>query len=83
MANRPNGGPAFPGDIVEERLVGMAVQPVRAYPHSGMTLRDYFAAHCYEVTIVRDHDGNGEEDMDLAARDAYARADAMLRAREF
>lgn len=47
----------------------------------GMTLRDYFAAKamqgmfCHDTSFVK-------EWQDQAARDAYAMADAMLKARE-
>ncbi len=44
--------------------------------HSGMTLRDYFAAkvlpQCFEVSTTTD----------IAAKEAYRMADAMLKARE-
>jgi hypothetical protein len=45
-------------------------------PHGGMTLRDYFAAkampQCFEVSTTTD----------IAAKEAYRMADAMLKARE-
>lgn len=43
--------------------------------HNGMTLRDYFAAKV--MTQLMDHTTKPE----ITARDAYAMADAMLRAR--
>ena len=45
-------------------------------PYNGMTLRDYFAAkalpQCFAVSTTTD----------IAAKEAYKMADAMLRARE-
>lgn len=71
----PDGGPAFPshGSMGE-------------VAHEGMTLRDYLAAKAMEAIYMRfggspsagnNHDGV----LDLAASDAYAMADAMLRAK--
>ena len=45
--------------------------------HEGMTLRDYFAAKAMQVFLT--HERTSEEE---DARDAYAMADAMLKARE-
>lgn len=47
-----------------------------------VTLRDFFAAHLYQVTLLPDRDGLENEDFEGAARDAYRRADAMLAARD-
>ena len=64
-----NNPPAFP--------TGTGVTPY----NSGMTLRDYFAAKAIEgasvsaISNIRYHH-------DLLAADAYALADAMLKARE-
>jgi hypothetical protein len=45
-------------------------------PNQGMTLRDYFAAkalpQCFEVSATTD----------IAAKEAYRMADAMMKARE-
>lgn len=57
-----NGDPAFP--------VGVH--------HSGMTLRDYFAAKAMEGMIINELDATNEA---LAAR-SYVVADAMLKARD-
>lgn len=49
-------------------------------PHSGMTLRDYFAAKAMQGMLacpVQPQSG-----ADMYARDAYFVADAMLKARE-
>jgi hypothetical protein len=66
MSNTNTGGPAFP---YENR-----------YEHEGMTLRDYFAAKAMQSM-------NGRQDYldapaSAIALDAYALADAMLKARE-
>ena len=69
----PNtGGPAFPAQVkfFDE-------------PTTGMTLRDYFAAKAMEGfnrhMVAYEW---GQDVMDMAARNAYALADAMLKARE-
>ena len=71
--NTNTGGPAFP---YEER--NGEGNPVRDY--FGMTLRDYFAAKAMQSM-------NGRQDYldapaSAIALDAYALADAMLKARE-
>ena len=48
--------------------------------HTGMTLRDYFAAKAMEGFLVCDT--KYASDADMIARDAYVMADAMLKARE-
>ena len=62
-----NNPPAFP--IVIDLGDGVQYQ-------KGMTLRDYFAAkalpQCFEVSATTD----------IAAKEAYRMADAMLKARE-
>lgn len=61
------GGPAFPYDRTQ--------QP------SGMTLRDYFAAKAMQGMFC--HDSSFVQSwQDQSAKDAYAMADAMLKARE-
>ena len=68
MSNTNTGGPAFP---YENR-----------YEHEGMTLRDYFAAKAMDGfnrhMVAYEW---GQDVMDVAARNAYALADAMLKAR--
>lgn len=66
-----DGGPAFP--FTEHTPDGSlySEQP-------GMTLRDYFAAQVLVGLSVRREGKCNEDD----ARNAYALADAMLRARE-
>ena len=65
----------------------MADQTTPAFPqptginlfYSGMTLRDYFAAKAMQALITTEH---GELHHHHGADDAYAYADAMLKARE-
>jgi hypothetical protein len=71
MNNTNTGGPAFPDGSTNEWG--------NAY-NGGMTLRDYFAAKAMQSM-------NGRPDYadtpaDVIALDAYALADAMLKARE-
>jgi hypothetical protein len=71
MSEIKDGGPAFPvtrDDMAQNDAWG------------GMTLRDYFAAKAMQGIII----GNRADESALtigAAKDAYAVADAMLRAR--
>jgi hypothetical protein len=67
MNNTNTGGPAFPHET-------------NSMTHSGMTLRDYFAAKAMQSM-------NGRQDYldapaSAIALDAYALADAMLKARQ-
>ena len=73
MSNTNTGGPAFPQTEVDRD--GLAVTH-----QTGMTLRDYFAAKAMQSM-------NGRQDYldapaSAIALDAYALADAMLKARE-
>ena len=67
MNNTNTGGPAFPWT---------ADRAARG-DEPGMTLRDYFAAKAMQVFIADQRSGMAED-----AKDAYAMADAMLKARE-
>lgn len=78
-ADRPNtphddGGPAFPvtPPATVEHPGHYYITPVA---HQGMTLRDYFAAFAMSARMQL---GGLEETI---ADDAYAQADAMLKAR--
>jgi hypothetical protein len=68
MSNTNTGGPAFPshGSMGE-------------VAHEGMTLRDYFAAKAMQGLLAGTLKSS---DTSLIARDCYAMADAMLKARE-
>ena len=66
-----NSPPAFPSGN------DVTLGDWRSHGHSGMTLRDYFAAKALANAYTQ-HDGNP----DKVAEWAYAVADAMLKARE-
>ena len=94
MSEKDNGGFAFPHTV---EIAGPAIDPfdgdkipagqTRIHTFHGMELRDWFAAKampaCYAETC-RDCGVNGwPEDWKMGvALDAYAMADAMLKARE-
>ena len=69
MSDTNTGGPAFPHET-------------NSMTHSGMTLRDYFAAKAMQgICNARSHtDLKGHAT--ASAKVAYAMADAMLKARE-
>jgi hypothetical protein len=69
MKNTHQGGPAFPQ------------QTNSLLSYSGMTLRDYFAAKVIQGIVSHDPTFS-QKFVDLAAKDAYVYADAMLKARE-
>lgn len=73
MSEINTGGPAFPIDRI-------AVN--KEFGSSGMTLRDYFAGQAMEGynKCIRDY-GWGEDILLEHAKQAYAIADAMLKAR--
>ncbi|MBJ9694133.1 hypothetical protein [Burkholderia cenocepacia] len=86
-----DGGPAF-GQVVELRCVrvemdGSAEYEPEAMLHGGLTVRDYFAAKAMRVCAPRHVHPDSEVryvapiSFDDLANDAYALADAMLRAR--
>jgi hypothetical protein len=67
-----DGGPAFP-------VKGMPIDPDTYLNRPGMTLRDYFAAAAMQGMLS---DSEREGTWSEFAEDAYAVADAMLKARE-
>jgi len=82
MSNTNTGGPAFPLQ---------SIGPDFAPGYSGMTLRDYFAAKAMQAIYAAQvewestgcpADAESLQVMEDVAGDAYALADAMLRARE-
>ena len=76
MSTTNNGGPAFP---VWE-LNGQGNPEMTDF---GMTLRDYFAAKAIQGYLASfDPHGEPVEFATKIAEDAYAMADAMLKARE-
>jgi hypothetical protein len=68
MSNTKKGGPAFP-----------VCDAARIHELEGMTLRDYFAAKALQGLLAGTLKSS---DTSLIARDCYAMADAMLKARE-
>ena len=68
------GGPAFPTTRYNANT--MIVESF-----GGMTLRDYFAAKAMQGIVSHDPTFS-QTFVDLAAKDAYVYADAMLKARE-
>lgn len=76
MSTVNDGGPAFPCDMAPP------------FMRSGMTLRDYFAAHALkslaQASIERGKLGGItlSESCDMCAETCYLIADAMLAARE-
>jgi hypothetical protein len=71
------GGPAFPCAEWLDTLDPSAVNPMH---HQGMTLRDYFAASFIASGVVFKNLSSGSTTDEVAAQ-AYALADAMLKAR--
>ena len=69
MEKTETGGPAFPN--------GYDVTQGQFEPHGGMTLRDYFAAQVLVGLSIRREGKCNQDD----ARNAYALADAMIKAR--
>lgn len=76
MSNTNTGGSAFPTE-----RIGMESGEFLTYQEEGMTLRDYFAAKAMQA-IVSHEPTFAKEFVELSAKDAYAYADAMLKARE-
>lgn len=70
MSNN-TGGSAFPMSGFDTRHG----QPIQAVYQHGMTLRDYFAAKAMQALIHKNY-------FDVAAKEAYQMADAMLEARK-
>ncbi len=77
MSDTPinDGGPAFPAPAGLSHITT-----------EGMTLRDYFAAAALQGNLAGQSIDvgyyEGKDAWDKAAKDAYAMADAMLKARE-
>jgi hypothetical protein len=70
MSKTNNGGPAFPANFYDDK--GHFIEAT-----DGMTLRDYFAANAMQAIVGLDN--CDDED---CAKQAYALADAMLKARQ-
>lgn len=75
MNETKTGGPAFPQpDMIDD---GQLV----AQGHTGMTLRDYFAAKAMQGLLAQSQGTALGSTVETAADYAYAMADAMLKAR--
>ena len=80
-----NGGPAFPTELHNPGNVGVTgfdrevVPPKSFAEYSGMSLRDYFAAHC-PITFNEALDFNvgGGDDMKFFTAMRLEYADAMI-----
>ena len=71
MSTIETGGPAFPNPALADENFHPP------FDMSGMTLRDYFAAKAMPVFLA-----NPDSTYSSDAANAYAMADAMLKARE-
>jgi len=69
MSKKDTSGPAFPTSLKNYKTVGAG---------SGMTLRDFFAAHALQGLLVGEHD----PDYVLLADMAYQLANQMMIARD-
>ncbi len=74
MSNTDTGGPAFPFTDYDSHGDVMDI-------HSGMTLRDYFAAKAMQSILARE-DGRFTTTLEYVGGKAYQYADAMLKARQ-
>ena len=73
MSEQNNGGPAFPGAVMDLDKTWTAEE----CGQGGMSLRDYFAAKAMAALLL----GDGTTHFDSRAKEAYEVADAMLKAR--
>jgi hypothetical protein len=71
--SQPNGGPAFPDSGAHEPRIWA--------PSGGMTLRDYFAAKCIQGMLADPEVKDMDQFLRHGPKQAYAVADAMLKAR--
>ena len=77
MNNKETGGPAFPCRL-DYNNPGAGKKD---FSSPGMTLRDHFAGLAMQGLIASNATYGGAPRIDLAAKDAYDYADAMLKAR--
>jgi hypothetical protein len=71
--SKETGGPAFPTEVVTTN---------DGWTHTGMTLRDYFAAKAMQGLIHHFDFGTFRDDPMRVAWWAYDAADAMMKARK-
>lgn len=82
-----DGGPAFPRPASEDRTHGdLPDGNSMVAGHEGMSLRDYFAAHCAAALITASAHASGPESqfslLSQLGETAYAYADKLIRARQ-
>ena len=94
MTNINDGGLAFPGTRLEQvgtledhGVIGDDTPTYDDVPHSGMTLRDWFAGQAIGSVVIQcapdlQWNPSGETPEQYFARKAYMIADALLAARE-
>lgn len=89
MNDKNTGGTAFPAGYISKQRpahdpgADFRVTAISEPAQKGMTLRDYFAAKAMQGLLSANAMYGGKTDNRLAlAADAYATADAMLKARE-
>lgn len=82
MSNIETGGPAFPCDNIVERNEKGKLQG-HEISSAGISIRDYFAAKAIAAIVLRPdtYEIDTVEGIDATAANAYAIADAMLKAR--
>ena len=78
MSTTNTGGPAFPRPF----SVDDADQDISYPAHTGMTLRDYFAAKAMKAMLSKDPEYHQRYEFIDLAYFSYQCADAMLKARE-
>lgn len=80
---RGDGGAAFP-QMMEEHAFDEAMGRYdrRLVPHGGMSLRQWYAGQALQGLLASHHAGGAGRifDCDAYAKDAFAFADAMLKA---
>jgi len=77
MSNKKTGGLAFPSGLIDPSTPDDAIQPV----HTGMTLRDYFAAKAMQGLLAQFQGCANGCDPAHHAKWSYEMADAMIAAR--
>lgn len=75
MSEQPSSDPAFPQNELNQHDGSVCVQ------HTGLTMRDYFAARAMESILSTLFGGIRLIDIEAMAEDSYKVADAMLKAR--
>ena len=81
---KDTGGPAFPVRLPVVGAIHACDEPVPTEIHAGMTMRDYFAAQVAVGAMSQYWNADSMKDPTFndVAQQAYALADAMLKARQ-